>query len=123
GVADPPSPEREAPMSATITLAPAAAIISAISRPMPPPAPVTTATLPSIIPAMRVLHGFGYRRVLGRARRLVNPAERRRSRGFDWRAAPRGTYPHRPVRKGDAHASERERDRPHDDPPARAAGA
>ena len=32
--------------------APAAAMASAISRPMPPPEPVTTATLPSIMPAI-----------------------------------------------------------------------
>src|ERR1700760_4911726 len=55
GLADPPSPVREAPISATITLAPAAAIIRAISRPMPPPAPVTTATFPSIIPGIVLL--------------------------------------------------------------------
>ena len=52
GLAEPPSPVSEAPMSATMTLAPAPAIMMAISRPMPPPAPVTTATLPSIMPAI-----------------------------------------------------------------------
>jgi hypothetical protein len=40
-----PSPLSEAPMSLTTTHAPAAASCSAMSRPMPPPAPVTTATL------------------------------------------------------------------------------
>jgi hypothetical protein len=45
-------------MSATITFAPAAAIISAISRPIPPPAPVTTATLPSIMPGIIFLLGL-----------------------------------------------------------------
>src|SRR5215831_16992487 len=53
GVADCPSPASEAPMSLISTLAPARAIAMAISRPMPPPAPVTTATLPSTIPAIR----------------------------------------------------------------------
>src|ERR1700733_7679422 len=42
-----PSPERLAPISLTTTAAPAAPSCRAISRPMPPPAPVTTATLPS----------------------------------------------------------------------------
>ena len=51
GVAELPSPPSDAPISATMTFAPAAAIMIAISRPMPPPAPVTTATLPSIMPA------------------------------------------------------------------------
>ena len=55
GVAEPPSPDSEAPMSAMITRAPAAAIASAISRPMPPPEPVTTTTLPSIMPAIHIL--------------------------------------------------------------------
>ena len=36
-------------MSFTTTDAPASAIATAISRPMPPPAPVTIATLPSSI--------------------------------------------------------------------------
>ncbi len=36
-------------MSLTTTLAPSRAISSAISRPMPPPAPVTTTTLPAIV--------------------------------------------------------------------------
>src|SRR3978361_1187504 len=52
GLADPPSPVSDAPISATITLAPAAAIMRAISRPIPPPAPVTTATLPFIMPGI-----------------------------------------------------------------------
>ena len=41
-----PSPLSDAPMSFTTTQAPAWANCSAISRPIPPPAPVTTATLP-----------------------------------------------------------------------------
>src|SRR5262245_5155121 len=44
-----PSPVSEAPISLTTTFAPAAPSASAISRPMPPPAPVTIATLPSSI--------------------------------------------------------------------------
>ena len=52
GVADPPSPDSDAPTSLMITLAPAAAIMIAISRPIPPPEPVTTATLPSSMPGM-----------------------------------------------------------------------
>ena len=50
GVADRPSPVSEAPISLMMTLAPACAMCSAISRPMPPPEPVTTATLPSSMP-------------------------------------------------------------------------
>src|SRR5947209_1612378 len=40
------------------TLAPAAAIMTAISRPMPPPAPVTTPTLPSSIGSGMALSVF-----------------------------------------------------------------
>ena len=47
GPASWPSPVVEVPMSFTTTLAPSAAIANAMSRPMPPPAPVTTTTLPS----------------------------------------------------------------------------
>src|SRR6476469_8808911 len=42
-----PAPSREPPTSLTTTLAPSDAIIRACSRPMPRPAPVTIATLPS----------------------------------------------------------------------------
>ena len=52
GPASLPSPLTEAPMSLTTTLAPCFAIASAMSRPIPPPAPVTTTTLPSTIPAL-----------------------------------------------------------------------
>src|ERR1700761_5321295 len=45
-----PSPVTVPPMSLTTTLPPLAAIASAVARPIPPPAPVTTATLPSSIP-------------------------------------------------------------------------
>src|SRR3954468_9598122 len=45
GPASRPSPGSEAPMSFTTTAAPAAAMASAKSRPIPPPAPVTSATL------------------------------------------------------------------------------
>src|SRR5262245_37960597 len=48
-----PSPASDAPMSLTTTFAPAAPSASAISRPMPPPAPVTIATLPSSISDLR----------------------------------------------------------------------
>src|SRR5688572_3969253 len=46
GPASLPSPETEEPMSLTTTFAPLAAIACAKSRPIPPPAPVTTTTLP-----------------------------------------------------------------------------
>ena len=49
-----PSPVTAAPTSQTTTLAPFAARQIAVARPMPRPAPVTTATLPSSIPAIRV---------------------------------------------------------------------
>src|SRR5262245_51905753 len=48
-----PSPASDAPTSFTTTFAPAAPSASAISRPMPPPAPVTIATLPSSISHLR----------------------------------------------------------------------
>src|SRR5688572_11700222 len=47
GPASRPSPCTEVPMSFTTTDAPAAPKASAKSRPMPPPAPVTSATFPS----------------------------------------------------------------------------
>src|SRR5438128_5842253 len=47
-----PPPWRSEPRSFTTTLAPSRAKSSACSRPMPPPAPVTIATLPSSRPAM-----------------------------------------------------------------------
>src|SRR5882724_9701663 len=52
GAAEPPSPDSDAPISAMITFAPDCAIMTAMARPTPPPAPVTTATLPSIKPGM-----------------------------------------------------------------------
>src|ERR1700722_1373930 len=60
GVADCPSPDNDAPTSLMITLAPAAAMASAISRPMPPPEPVTATTLPSIMPAIRSSCAWGH---------------------------------------------------------------
>ena len=64
----------EEPRSLTTTLAPSLAINSANSRPMPPPAPVITATLPSIMPFMLIL--------------LLNqvPAHCRRCRGWQARS-------------------------------------
>ena len=60
GVVDWPSPNSEAPISLMITSAPASAIMTAIACPMPPPAPVTTITLPSNMPAIRCfLHSPG----------------------------------------------------------------
>ena len=50
GCLSPPSPWREAPTSLTMTLAPSEARRRASSRPIPRPAPVTMATLPSSIP-------------------------------------------------------------------------
>ena len=47
GAASLPSPSALPPRSLTTTLPPSAAASSAISRPMPRPAPVTTTTLPS----------------------------------------------------------------------------
>src|SRR5690348_15788141 len=49
GVLLAPSPFTDVPRSLTSTLAPAAAIASAKSRPMPPPAPVMSTTLPASI--------------------------------------------------------------------------
>ena len=49
GLPDRPSPVSDAPTSLITTAAPASAMATAISRPMPPPAPVTIATLPSSI--------------------------------------------------------------------------
>ena len=49
------SPVIEAPTSLTTTFAPSRAIASAMSRPMPPPAPVTMSTLPSTILLMSCL--------------------------------------------------------------------
>src|SRR3954469_13771517 len=66
GEAEPPSPDKDAPMSAMMTLAPAIAIMMAISRPTPPPAPVTTATLPSISPAIAALLWDAARTMTGR---------------------------------------------------------
>ena len=51
GPASVPSPDAEPPRSFTTTLAPSAASISACSRPMPRPAPVTMTTRPSHSPA------------------------------------------------------------------------
>src|SRR6516162_7329886 len=45
-----PDPSRAPPRSLTRTFAPSAAMASACSRPMPPPAPVTIATFPSSKP-------------------------------------------------------------------------
>src|SRR5690606_10343579 len=49
GVAEPPSPPSETPTSLITTEAPARASSTAIARPIPPPAPVTTTTLLSSI--------------------------------------------------------------------------
>ena len=81
GVAEPPSPDSEAPMSATMTFAPAAAMASAISRPMPPPEPVTTTCRPSCPPcgppcelAGRTLGGGGGLVNGDRSRQMVDGA-------------------------------------------------
>src|SRR5215471_10634953 len=68
GVAERPSPASEAPISLISTFAPARAIASAISRPMPPPAPVTAAILPSSIPAIGRSSIAGRSNVEARAR-------------------------------------------------------
>ncbi len=82
GVASCPSPETEAPTSLMMTLAPWPAIMMAISRPMPLPAPVTIATLPSsmfgiwLVPPVRSCAGT----VLDPASRGVKPGCRARAR-------------------------------------------
>ena len=48
GAWSPPSPASDTPISFTTTFAPCSAIIVAMAAPMPRPAPVTTATFPSI---------------------------------------------------------------------------
>src|SRR6187399_2550711 len=53
GVSDPPVPSRAPPKSLTTTLAPRLASPSACARPRPLPAPVTIATRPSNLIAMR----------------------------------------------------------------------
>jgi len=50
----PTLPPTDTPTSLTTTLAPSDAIIMAMARPIPPPAPVTTATFPSrVLAAMK----------------------------------------------------------------------
>src|SRR3954469_12221770 len=83
GLASAPVPSRSPPRSLTITLAPCSASISAYSRPIPRPAPVTIATRPSHIPAMTCL--------LRSDRVAVREHERRRG----------GEHPTNPV--GHAH--------------------
>src|SRR5579883_3318241 len=53
-VLPPPSPSTAPPRSLTTTAAPSLAASSAISRPMPPPAPVTSTTLPLSLSVMGV---------------------------------------------------------------------
>src|SRR5215475_6696309 len=69
GAALVPEPSEAPPGSLTTTFAPSAAQSSAISRPMPRPAPVTTMTLPSSDLAMECLPLFGCHSGMRRRRR------------------------------------------------------
>src|SRR3954468_14779602 len=71
GPVEAPSPLTVPPRSLTTTFAPSAASVIASARPMPPPAPVTTATRPSFSPMGRTLLP-----VLSLGRLLTQAAER-----------------------------------------------
>src|SRR4051794_5663200 len=71
-----PDPSISPPRSLTTTLAPCSASISACSRPMPRPAPVTMHTRPSHIPATDASPGFDWRHVYGSGCTGRQPGER-----------------------------------------------
>src|SRR5580704_18141649 len=96
-----PSPSAPAPRSLTTTRPPWLPARSAISRPMPRPAPVTTMTLPSRhcaaaipdLPPPHVFYGAAVERPHFAAASLCQRRAPLQPRGMGWELVPRSTNP------------------------------